>query len=239
MPLFVTSRDRKFLSKVNRELIDNIIETKIIYYQISEEDTATNIYGESSIKFFKNSYVLYCLVERNDQEYTMEDGKLDYNISSVFYFLRDYLVDRNIKIEIGNYLWFDNEYYEIDTIVENKYFGSKNPDTSIIGNEYGWNVSIKCNCHAIDRSIIQLEDLRFSGGNGPLMIPEDLENYSSGYDTNSLLSTLLPTFTLISNEVEPESSLAERIPENANYYVSDDYVYYFKNVWKRTHVSRF
>jgi len=161
MALFVTERDRKFLSKVNRELIDSIIESKILYYQLSEQDNTTNIYGEASVKYFKKSYMIPCIIERGEQEYNYEDGKLDYDITLKVFFLRDYLLDYSIKMEIGNYIKYDNEFFEIDNIIENKYFADKNPDTSLIGDSYGWNVNIKCSCHLIDRSLIQLEEIRF------------------------------------------------------------------------------
>jgi len=162
MALFVTERDRKLLSKINRELIDNIIESKILYYQLSEEDSNTNIYGEANIKYFAQSFIIPCMIEREEQNYSLEDGKLDHDIQMSVYFLRDYLVDNSIKMEIGNYIKFNNEYYEIDAIIENRYMGDKNPDTSIIGDGYGWNVSIGCRCHLVDQSMIQLEEIRFN-----------------------------------------------------------------------------
>ena len=161
MPLFVTERDRKLLSKVNRELIDDIIASKIVYYQISELDSTTNIYGETPTKFFKQSFIIPCMIEREEQEYSYEEGKLDYEIQSQFYILRDYLLDKSIKIDVGNYIQYDTEFFEIDAVIENKYYGDKNPATSLVGSNYGWDVTIQCRTHLIDRSSIQLEQVRF------------------------------------------------------------------------------
>lgn len=161
MPLFVTERDKKLMSKVNRELIDDILSTKIIYFQISEKDTIGNVYGETTTKYFSNQYIIPCQIEREDQQHDLSDGKYDYNQAATFYFLRDYLLENNIVIEPSNYIQWDNEFYEIDNVVENKYHSNRNPDTSLAGQNFGWNVTIKAHCHLVDRSTINVEEIRF------------------------------------------------------------------------------
>ena len=163
MPLYVTERDRKLMSKINDELITDIIDSKVIYYQISEHDNESNInvYGETTTKLLYKSYQIPALIERDDPQHNREDGKIDYEQILTVYLLRDYLLDHSINIEASNYIKWDNEYYEIDYVVENKYFGDKNPLTSLAGSAYGWDVAIKLTCHLIDRSLLNIEEIRF------------------------------------------------------------------------------
>ena len=50
MPLFWSNRDYEVLvERVNRELIDSIIDTYVTIYRISPDQTEVNLYGESAI----------------------------------------------------------------------------------------------------------------------------------------------------------------------------------------------
>ena len=50
MPLFWPNRDYDVLvERVNRELIDSIMDTYVTIYRISPDQTEVNMYGESSV----------------------------------------------------------------------------------------------------------------------------------------------------------------------------------------------
>ena len=52
MPLFGGSRDISLFRTMNRELINDIIQTEIAYYKIILDQTVTNVYGESNKKYY-------------------------------------------------------------------------------------------------------------------------------------------------------------------------------------------
>ena len=52
MPLFGGSRDISLFRTMNKELINDIIQTEIGYYKFVLQDSETNLYGESENKTY-------------------------------------------------------------------------------------------------------------------------------------------------------------------------------------------
>ena len=50
MALFGGSRDISLFHNLNKELLNDIIQTEIAYYKFALEQTAINVYGESTSK---------------------------------------------------------------------------------------------------------------------------------------------------------------------------------------------
>ena len=50
---FFSDRDVQVFDKFNKELIDQVIGQTCIVYKISGEETTTNVYGESSTKYYE------------------------------------------------------------------------------------------------------------------------------------------------------------------------------------------
>ena len=55
MPLFGGSRDISLFRNMNKELINDIIQTEIGYYKLSLEDNPSNVYGETQGKIYYES----------------------------------------------------------------------------------------------------------------------------------------------------------------------------------------
>ena len=68
MSLFGSKKDFRLLTKMNRELLQDIIEQEIAFYKVSIEETQANIYGESSEKTFYDPVILQCLITHKDCE---------------------------------------------------------------------------------------------------------------------------------------------------------------------------
>jgi hypothetical protein len=75
-----------------------------------------------------------------------------------FKFLRDDLVDASLVPEVGDFIMWQNGYWEIDSTNANQYFVGKNPSypykdstgTNPLENDledFGYNVSIICTTH--------------------------------------------------------------------------------------------
>ena len=165
MSLFGTSRDASLIRHINRELINNIIEQQVGYYKIDLAKTTSNIYGESNgQKIYYDPVLVNCLIERSAQEWTTDSFGPDVNRKIQLRFLKDDLAGLNLSIELpeggrgfeyGIYpevgdvvLWQDN-YYEVDDILENQYFLGKDPDYSYSTNndDFGSSISIIVNAH--------------------------------------------------------------------------------------------
>lgn len=146
MPLFGSSRDVSLVRRLNRELINGIINTEVVIYKISTQFTKVNIYGESTKKVFFNPMRVNSLITRQDKDF---DGD-DYNTFTreiKFSFLRDDLKDKNLVILEGDVIKWDNEYYELTYVSINELWTGRNPDTLLATtedgeDEFGYNISI-------------------------------------------------------------------------------------------------
>ena len=54
MALFGGQRDMDLFNKLNKELINDIIDTQVYYYMVATTETDVNLYGEGKDKVFHN-----------------------------------------------------------------------------------------------------------------------------------------------------------------------------------------
>ena len=114
MALFGSARDASLVRHINRELINELIDTEIAFYKLSLEDTRANMYDEADNKVYFAPIRLNCIIEKGDKSYIGDDAGYDQTREGFFNFLRDDLKDNNIIIEEGDVIEYDNEYYDID-----------------------------------------------------------------------------------------------------------------------------
>ena len=120
MALFGTQRDAKFLASVNRELINAIVDTEIEFYKLIVENTESNIYGESDSKSYYDSILLPCMITKDDKTATMDDYGHSYTRTLTFGISRDLLERADFYPEVGDIVFWDNEYYELDNVDANQ-----------------------------------------------------------------------------------------------------------------------
>ena len=148
MSLFGSQHDFKLLRRMNRELLQDIIQQEAAYYKISLTDTQANIYGESLQKTFLPPVLLNCLLTQSDQVITTDDFGPDLQRQLTFAFLRDDLVAANLIPEVGDIVMIYEQYYEVDTVKENQYFfGKDNAYNYGRSDKYGASISIICETH--------------------------------------------------------------------------------------------
>tara|TARA_R110000851_G_scaffold80445_3_gene177064 strand:- start:85 stop:618 length:534 start_codon:yes stop_codon:yes gene_type:complete len=177
MALFTSARDASLIRSINREIINNIIDVEVAYYKLSLEDTQANMYDESDNKVYYNPMRLNCLAMKDEKSY-VGDTEYDHSRTAEFNFLRDDLKDKNIHIEEGDILEWDNEFYEIDGVGASQYWGGKNPTTDIGQvegdvDEHGYSVAVKVTAHVTRRNRLNIQEVR-SGINRPNNIPRNL-----------------------------------------------------------------
>jgi len=167
MSLFGGSRDISLFRHLNRELINNIIEQQVGYYKIILDRTNSNMYGEANgTKIYNDPVLISCLVDRGDQTTSTDDFGPDVAREIKFRFLRDDLAGNslstelkndakgftyNIVPEVGDILLWNNDYYEVDGLVENQYFMGKVPEYSYSedNDDFGTSLSIIVSTHYV------------------------------------------------------------------------------------------
>jgi hypothetical protein len=163
--LFGSKRDAKFLATINAELINAIVDTEIEYFKLQVDQSDSNIYGESERKSYFNSILIPCLITKDDKNSSMDDYGHTYNRTAKFAISRDLLVRANLYPEVGDIIFWDNEYFELDNVDANQYFTGKNPETWPNGDEHGYSVSVICDAHATRQTPIGIRDIRRGGNN--------------------------------------------------------------------------
>tara|TARA_B100000524_G_scaffold327244_1_gene211228 strand:- start:219 stop:764 length:546 start_codon:yes stop_codon:yes gene_type:complete len=131
MSLFGGSRDISLFNTISKELINDIIQVEIGYYKFVLERTTSNVYGESTGKVFYEPVRIACLMKKEDQAWSSDDFGSDVDQTIDFRFLKKELKDINLVPEVGDILLFKNNFYEIDTRVENQLILGKDPDYAI------------------------------------------------------------------------------------------------------------
>jgi hypothetical protein len=166
MALYGSSRDVSFFHVINRELIHNIIEQNIGYYQISLDETSINVYGEASngTKMYYPPVLIKCLIDRGDYEgdYDAQIGP-DFTRNFKFRFLRKDLVLQNIIPQIGDVVLWNNDYYEINLVNENQDIVGKVPEYNYNGaylDNFGASFSIIVNAHYVSPESLGLTQTR-------------------------------------------------------------------------------
>lgn len=151
MALYGGSRDISLFRHINRELINNIIDQQVGYYKISLDKTESNIYGESLSKTYNDPVLVNCLIERTPPEWNETEFGADVTQDITVRFLRDILVDIQLVPEVGDVVLWQDDYYEVDGIVENQLVVGKDPSYTYNPNtaDFGSSISIIVTAHFI------------------------------------------------------------------------------------------
>lgn len=131
MALFGGDRDVALVRTVNRELLNNIVDTTIDIFKISLYDSKSNLYGEAMNKIYKPGVRVASLITHEDQEWNSDEFGPDMNQSAVFAFLKYELETiADVVLEVGDVIAWDEKYWEVDGVVENQYFMGKHDKTT-------------------------------------------------------------------------------------------------------------
>lgn len=115
--IFLGQRDKAFFEHIQSELIDNVMMQTIRYYQINEELTKSNIYGESKDKVVTKVYEIGCRVNLDVAEIKTDQFSVDRIQTLEAYIQRTRLYDDyGFEAKIGDYIEYDNKVFEILTV---------------------------------------------------------------------------------------------------------------------------
>ena len=169
MALFGSSRDVSFIRKMNREVMGNVISQQCSFYKYILQKTTVNLYGEASGgRFFDGPVLLNALITVGDNTSTTSELGVGFDWPMTFAFLRDDLVDANTHPEVGDVILYQESYWEVDNTNITQFFAGKDPDFPNSINplnpgleNFGYNVSVACECHYVPSDRLNLIKSRF------------------------------------------------------------------------------
>jgi len=152
------AKDLATIEKFNRELLgepnisdDGIIDQFVILYRTSVYETDTNMYGEASDgKVYKRPVKLPCIVDAGDFDFNYDEFGPDNKQDVSFAFQRAYLVEVDLKPEIGDIMKWNSGYFEVDKFNENQ----------LIGGNFDNSHSIVVSAHLTRMPTTNLEEYR-------------------------------------------------------------------------------
>lgn len=163
MSIFGSRKDYNLFRGISRELISDVIEQVVGYYKIALESTPANIYGESTNKTYNDPVKMNCLITRGDQVVSSNEFGQDVDRNASFAFIKDDLKDAGFVAEVGDVIFWQGDYYEVDTVRENELFFGKDNDYDDIESyhsKYGGSISIICDAHLTRVDRLGIEETR-------------------------------------------------------------------------------
>lgn len=160
--IFGSRSDLNLFVRINRELLQDVVEQEILYYKISLSATTSNIYGESTEKTYMIPSKLNCLITRGDQVLSVDEFGPDLNRDVSFAFLRDDLVDIELVPEVGDVIEWHNDFYLVDTVRENQLFLGKDNSYNLTdyGSQFGGSISIIADSHLTRADLVGIRKVR-------------------------------------------------------------------------------
>ena len=137
---YYSQRDLNFVNSINAELMGDIVENLVTIYKIAQKEKKTNIYGETSQdtgKWYLPAIQISCLVDRPEMETEQDDFGPSRSQNHIFKMREKMLKELSFYPEIGDMIFWNDRYYEIDNVVQEQLLGGQSEKSH----------SIICNTH--------------------------------------------------------------------------------------------
>jgi hypothetical protein len=158
MARFALGRDIRFFEGISRELVDAVVTTAVVLYKLIIEDSKTNLYGESLSKTYYQGVNCNAMIQREDSQANYEGFGSDTSQNIEFRFDRYMLEEKESYPEIGDVIYFDNSYYEIDNVNESQFIGGNPFLTDDLENDFSRNMSVICSTVMVRKSDLNIEE---------------------------------------------------------------------------------
>lgn len=123
---YFSERDLRLIGSLNGEVMGDLIENLIQIFKVSPTDTITNIYGETSSdsgKWYFPGIQISSLTERSEMTAEYDDFGPSRNQSHLFKLREKMCIQLNFYPEIGDIIFWNDRYYEIDNVVQEQLLG--------------------------------------------------------------------------------------------------------------------
>jgi hypothetical protein len=148
MPKFLLGRDIELFKSIARELVSDVIQDAIVLFKINLNETKVNIYGEAMNKTWHPGVELYALIDKDPETATYEGFGPDTNQTAIFKLDRWMLEEKEIYPEIGDVIYWNTGYFEIDNTNE----------IQLVGGQPYNNFSIVCSTFMVSKSNLNIEE---------------------------------------------------------------------------------
>ena len=149
-PFFVPQKEINLFDAMNEELIDEVVGQAVDIYKVVVEETDTNMYGESKDgkKYFSAAFRVNCLISFDEPITNLEEFGSDLNANLEMYFHRTTLKEADFYPEIGDIVYWNEFYLEINSTME----------PQLIAGHQGYKHQIKAMAHRTRISNVTLEE---------------------------------------------------------------------------------
>jgi hypothetical protein len=148
MAKFISDRDVNFFKGLAREVVDDVVQNNAVLYKINLSETRINLYGESTNKTWHPGVQLNVLINKETTTTTYEGFGAETMQNIQFRFDRFMCEEKNSYPEVGDVIYFDSSYYEIDNTTETQYSGGFPVN----------NFSIVCDTFMVSKSTLNIEE---------------------------------------------------------------------------------
>ena len=148
MPKFVLGRDVDFFKSIARELVDDVIQNTIVLFKINMNETKVNIYGEALNKTWYPGVEVFALIDKEPETARYEGFGLDTDQNITFKLDRWMLEEKGIYPEVGDVIYWNEGYFEIDNTNE----------VQMVGGQSYNNFSVVCETFMVSKSNLNIEE---------------------------------------------------------------------------------
>ena len=123
-PFFIPQKEFDLINQMNEELIDEIVGQSVDIYKVNIEKTDSNLYGESTAKYYDIGFRVNCLIEYAEPTIEQDEFGSDLNSNITMFFQRENLSSGSLNFypENGDIVDWNDFYWEINGTTEPQLF---------------------------------------------------------------------------------------------------------------------
>lgn len=119
MTIYFTDKEKAFFNSINEEMIEDISKQYVIIYRVNASATKVGTYSASSSKVFNPGIKVWALITILETETLVQPSSgVKHSRSIEVAIQRKHLTDNNFFFEEGDYLEWDNQYFEIGPMTQ-------------------------------------------------------------------------------------------------------------------------